>query len=1253
MTRTRLYTALLCLLLCGLLLCAPALAEESGDFTIDSNGRLTAYTGTATEVTVPEGVTQIAKTAFYENTAITKVVLPEGVTTIADSAFWGCSALEEISLPQSLTSIGTNCFRGSGLRSVTLPSGLKTISDSAFRDCLQLAEVIIPEGVETIGWYAFRDDPLLESITLPDTVTTLGNYAFSGCTGLKSVTLSNNLPEIGDYAFEGCTSLTEITIPAGVATIGKNVFDQCTALTAVTLNEGLTKLDSYAFARCTSLQTITLPERLEYYGYAVFSGCTGLEAVHAGDHISYMQSPLGYIDNYTSANVYVNRLSTTAVKLGYTKFTDPAYPGLKLNQVQVDENGAYTLTVAECTDKTVTGIVLPPETAVVGSSVFSDCTALTEVTLPEGVTLIDSSAFKNCTALESITLPETLKEIGSSAFYGCIALESIALPQGLETIGSFAFYDCDALQSIVVPDTVTTIDGSAFSRCDSLTKLTLSAGLTAIPDHLCLNSSKLREINIPVGVTSIGEWAFYGCGQLEELVLPEGLESIGDEAFAFCYVLTDITIPNTLTTIGRRIFSASDEVRPKTNYDGPAALLLGQNGYSVMDPRYPEFKLLVTGTEEARVCTLTKCLTDAAELSVPGFVSGVAQYAFLENETLETITFAPGLTTIDQYAFYQCKALRSVTLPEGLTGIGASAFDWCEKLETINLPSTLQTLGERAFNACHNLSSPLTVPVETIEPHTFMSCSSLTSITLTKAVTIGEEAFCGCKTLQELNLPEGLTAIGDEALANCYAITYLKLPSTLTAIGKQAFASCFALANMHLPEGLTTIGELAFDYCSSLTTLTLPESVTRLDKPIGHGYYEDRGIQTVVLPRSITYLPDAAFGDILTTVYCWRGTYGDQWARQYAPIIIYLDDYGPESFTTLTGPEGTLYFDVGDVIDFTPDLLITPRLNTQTYTFYCGSSNSAVAKGSGAKVEMLSPGSAVITMKIRELPGVTCRINVKVGYPVTSFSLPAAVAVKWSDVNAGSDWQLVPANLKPEGANPVMHWVPAAGGSTVTNDIIDGEVYRLTDADYIIAYGHKAFSVTATSRSGVSRTCRVHLYNNITGLRTGLGMNLQVGKTATANVLLLLDGTPVAGLTDLYTLTSSAPGVVKVLADGQLKALKTGTATITAATTDGRYSATFTVKAFKAQQLPAALTEIGPEAFAGSSFAAVMIPDGCTAIGSKAFANCTALERIYIPASVTTIAPDAFDGCHPIICAPAGSVAAAFGAAAGFTVEPY
>ena len=279
--------------------------------------------------------------------------------------------------------------------------------------------------------------------------------------------------------------------------------------------------------------------------------------------------------------------------------------------------------------------------------------------------------------------------------------------------------------------------------------------------------------------------------------------------------------------------------------------------------------------------------------------------------------------------------------------------------------------------------------------------------------------------------------------------------------------------------------------------------------------------------------------------------------------------------------------------------------------------------------------------------------SVGCSYPVTSFSLPAAVAVKWSDVNAGSDWQLVPANLKPEGANPVMHWVPAAGGSTVTNDIIDGEVYRLTDADYIIAYGYKAFSVTATSRSGVSRTCRVHLYNNITGLRTGLGMNLQVGKTATANVLLLLDGTPVSGLTDLYTLTSSAPGVVKVLADGQLKALKTGTATITAATTDGRYSATFTVKAFKAQQLPAALTEIGPEAFAGSSFAAVMIPDGCTAIGSKAFANCTALERIYIPASVTTIAPDAFDGCHPIICAPAGSAAAAFGAAAGFTVEPY
>lgn len=60
--------------------------------------------------------------------------------------------------------------------------------------------------------------------------------------------------------------------------------------------------------------------------------------------------------------------------------------------------------------------------------------------------------------------------------------------------------------------------------------------------------------------------------------------------------------------------------------------------------------------------------------------------------------------------------------------------------------------------------------------------------------------------------------------------------------------------------------------------------------------------------------------------------------------------------------------------------------------------------------------------------------------------------------------------------------------------------------------------------------------------------------------------------------------------------------------------------------LPDDLKEIGEEAFYGDqSITSLTIPDGAEAIGDRAFAY-SGLEQIYIPASVTVIPDDAFDG---------------------------
>ena len=61
--------------------------------------------------------------------------------------------------------------------------------------------------------------------------------------------------------------------------------------------------------------------------------------------------------------------------------------------------------------------------------------------------------------------------------------------------------------------------------------------------------------------------------------------------------------------------------------------------------------------------------------------------------------------------------------------------------------------------------------------------------------------------------------------------------------------------------------------------------------------------------------------------------------------------------------------------------------------------------------------------------------------------------------------------------------------------------------------------------------------------------------------------------------------------------------------------------------LPTNLEKIEDEAFANLACEVIIIPEKCTSIGKEAFAYNSHLQYVYIPHSVTDIAPDAFEGC--------------------------
>ena len=65
--------------------------------------------------------------------------------------------------------------------------------------------------------------------------------------------------------------------------------------------------------------------------------------------------------------------------------------------------------------------------------------------------------------------------------------------------------------------------------------------------------------------------------------------------------------------------------------------------------------------------------------------------------------------------------------------------------------------------------------------------------------------------------------------------------------------------------------------------------------------------------------------------------------------------------------------------------------------------------------------------------------------------------------------------------------------------------------------------------------------------------------------------------------------------------------------------------------LPAALSEVDEEAFAGTSAQKLVIPDTVTSVASRAFADCTGLLLVELPSDCSGIAHDAFQGSGPIM----------------------
>ena len=140
--------------------CTACGTQQVWQYTVAHNGdvTITGYTGTAADVQVPATIENLPVIAIgaeaFRESGVVSVTIPEGVTSVGDSAFYDCIDLKTVVLPSTLTSLGANAFFFcESLTQINIPAGVTRIEADTFACCSALAQITLPEGLRVIGVY--------------------------------------------------------------------------------------------------------------------------------------------------------------------------------------------------------------------------------------------------------------------------------------------------------------------------------------------------------------------------------------------------------------------------------------------------------------------------------------------------------------------------------------------------------------------------------------------------------------------------------------------------------------------------------------------------------------------------------------------------------------------------------------------------------------------------------------------------------------------------------------------------------------------------------------------------------------------------------------------------------------------------------------------------------------------------------------------------------------------------------------------
>ena len=721
---------------------------------------------------IPQGVERIGESAFRWMSNLTKLELPASLKSIGEYVTQDCpqlnAVISRINEPGQVA-VNARAFStvqwNNGVESLIpspatlyVPVGTKSKYEaiSAWKQFAGIEEGEVAESVVNGLRYFYSTGGTTATVIQDDSYQSLTEVTIPATVGIGSKTY--DVTAIGNEAFFDCRNLATVVLPEGLIAIGNNAFNNI-SVSEIILPSTLKTISAGAFQNCWNVTTLVVPNGVETIGDYAFSYMYGLTRLELPASLKRVGK-------------YVIRFDTQLTSV-ISRISDPS-------QVSVEDNSFFSEQYNESTEQWEIGPSQATLYVPVGTksnyeaiAAWTQFAGIEEGEIAESVVGVLRYSYSTGGTTATVIKDDSYQ-----------SLTDVTIPATIN-VGSKTYY-------------VTAIGGSAFQSCESLASVKLSEGLMTIGDNAFQNIS-VSEITFPNTLKKIGAHAFEDCNNITTIVIPEGVETIGEYAFSYIWKLSKLELPASLKSIGRYVITYDSQLETVVSrINNPSQVTIDENAFSQnlwngstweIKPSSATLYVPVGTKPNYEAITAWTQFANIVEGELMETTDGVLRYSYLAGGNTATVIYDDSYMTLTNVVIPATITVKGTDY--FVTAIGNNAFYECKNLQSVTISDGITVIGNRAFEGVHDGDTEFTLP------------STLT--------TIGENAFWNVNGLKTLILPDGLESIGNSAFAYCNGLTEVELPAALTSIGQRVFVGDGSLSSVRSKiESPMAIDESAF-----------------------------------------------------------------------------------------------------------------------------------------------------------------------------------------------------------------------------------------------------------------------------------------------------------------------------------------------------------------------------------------------------------------------------------------------------------